>query len=809
MNRKLTALLLAMTFILSTMAPTMAAAETGKAGSGKTTAVSVEKPKKEKSKFAAFVEKLIGVKEAKSDEEETTLKEEKTVKSDSEDDSSETKPVDGKEKEKDDSDKGKEETEPVKVPAKISFIVKDSKKDDSDGLDGAELQYVKIKGDSKEDPKDIKDTKSVLTLEPASYEFKMTKAPDGYEKAKDFTLEITEDGEIKDANKLPFEIKVGKDGSKILVLKVVKEPKKEAEKIYFSLRDAVDGKELTAAKLTITRDDGKMPKMELNGERAVETDLLKEGKYKFTAEALAGYKIKNNPIEFEITAEGKIKEGTKFLEKTKDGEQILIMTAEKEAGKTFFGMKDSVGRDVTGATLEIREKESGAVLYRWSSEEGMVQRTLKAGNYELVQVGGPARGYTMAAPISFGINDNGEIMGLSMGLSKDEHGNQYLALRVDPLESKTFFSLKDSRGNEIAGVKLQIKEIGTERIVKEWESGKTPVDFKLEPGEYEFSQVNVLPGYQMASSIRFKVADGKIIEAGKGLNAAGSQQVLTLVDGYVKHGIKFRRVKADGSDLAGTTIEIYKDGTKIAYWKSGSGANTLELEPGVYRYHEAGIPDGYRKVADFEFEVKTDGTISLGAVQIGDTVKLKDRALIISGNEIKADPKEKPKQQKGAESIWVEFSLTKRSGGELSGVIAELYQGSTMVESWTSTDLSYLTRLQPGTYRFHVKTAPTGFAAPKDFEFTVKEDGSVTLGTIPAGETVTVKGGLITVIFETKAAAAAIAGSTTGQSGTKSNLPKTGDGISPVVYAAVIGLVGAVTLGIGLKKRREGIDEAK
>ena len=132
-----------------------------------------------------------------------------------------------------------------------------------------------------------------------------------------------------------------------------------------------------------------------------------------------------------------------------------------------------------------------------------------------------------------------------------------------------------------------------------------------------------------------------------------------------------------------------------------------------------------------------------------------------------------------------------------------------MVESWTSTDLSYLTRLQPGTYRFHVKTAPTGFAAPKDFEFTVKEDGSVTLGTIPAGETVTVKGGLITVIFETKAAAAAIAGSTTGQGGTKSNLPKTGDGISPVVYAAAIGLVGAITLGIGLKKRREGIDEAK
>lgn len=74
MNRKWTALLLAMTFILSTVVPAAATAQTGKAGSGKTAAVSVEKPRKEKSKFAAFVEKLFGVKDAKDDKEEKTLK---------------------------------------------------------------------------------------------------------------------------------------------------------------------------------------------------------------------------------------------------------------------------------------------------------------------------------------------------------------------------------------------------------------------------------------------------------------------------------------------------------------------------------------------------------------------------------------------------------------------------------------------------------------------------------------------------------------------------------------------------------------
>lgn len=793
MNRKLTALLLAMTFILSTMAPTMAAAETGKAGTNKTAAVSVEKPKKEKSKFAAFVEKLIGVKEAiGGDKKETGTDTAEPGNADGN--------VQGDNKPgKEDPAKGGDTKDQEKKSVDITFSVSDGSKE----LPGAKLKV--LKGEEEvEKPWDSEETAKTIKLEAGDYELIMVTPPDKYKKAESVKFKVTDDGKIMVNNE---ELKPV-DGKNILVMKVEKEPEKEAVKIFFSIRDAADNtKELAGAKLKVTNEDGSIvEKAWTSKAEAFEISGLKAGKFKFSAEALAGYKIKNNPIEFEITAEGKIKEGNAFL-KTEDGKQVLVMTAEREAGKTFFGMKDSVGRVVAGATLQIRERKSGRPVENatWTSEKGMIPIALKAGNYELVQVGGPAKGYTMAAPIAFDINDNGEIY----GLSKDEHGDQYLALRVDPLESKTFFSLKDSRGNELAGVKLQIKEIGTERIVQQWESGKSPVDFKLEAGEYEFSQINVLPGYQMASPIRFKVADGKILAATTGLGAEGSQQVLTLVDGYVKHEIKFRRVKGDGKDLVGTAIEIYKDGTKIAYWKSGSEANTLELEPGVYRYHEAGIPDGHRKVADFEFEVKADGTITLGAVQIGDTVKLKDRILIVSGNEVKADPKEKPKQQKGAESIWVEFSLTKRSGGELSGAIVELYQGSTMVESWTSTDLSYLTRLQPGTYRFHVKTAPTGFAAPKDFEFTVKEDGSVKLGTIPAGETVTAKGGLITVIFETKAAAAAIAGSTTGQSGTKSNLPKTGDGISPVVYAAAIGLVGAVILGIGIKKRREGIDEAK
>lgn len=503
---------------------------------------------------------------------------------------------------------------------------------------------------------------------------------------------------------------------------------------------------------------------------------------------------------------------------SKDAESVSVKTAgvndtdateTKKEVKIFLRLKDVLGNELTGEKLKIKriDDSKDASIKEVKSGEAISVKELTAGKYKIDA--DLSEGYKLAGgSVEFEVTEKGEIKA-DKDFLKTEDGKQYLTMVVDFPENKTFFSVKDNRGNELAGVKLQVKEVGSERVVKEWESGKSPLDVKLEAGEYEFSQVDALPGHQLASPIRFKVADGKIDGATAGLSAVGGQQVLSLVNGFEKHEIKFRRVKADGKDLVGTAVEIYRDGTKVAFWKSGTEANKPELEPGTYRYHEAGIPDGHKKVADFEFEVKADGSISLGAVQAGDTVKLKDGAIIVSGNEAKADPKEKPKQQKGAESIWIEFSLTKRSGGELSGALVEIHQGSTMLESWTSTNLSYLSRFKPGTYRFHVKTVPAGFAAPKDFDFTVNQDGSVKLGTIPAGETVTVKGGLITVTFETKAAAAAIAGGTTAQGGKKSNLPKTGDGISPVVYAAAIGVVGAVTLGIGLKKRREEIDEAK
>ena len=743
MNRKWTALLLAMTFILSTVVPSAATAQTGKAGSGKTAAVSVEKPKKGKSKFAAFVEKLLGVKDAKDDKKEKTLKKTTPATTDSGSNngsngesgkmSVQDQParVDALQNENSGKDKNNENNTKEEDKVKFTFSLID---ESGKNLSGAffSLTNEAVKDDSKQEIRWASDKNpKELELEPGKYQLKMIVPPEGY-KESSAEFEIVKSDNHDEFNIVSEKLTFAQVDKK-LTMKA--EKKKEESKIFFSLR-GIDDKELAGVKVKIVeKDTDKAVQEWTSGEKPFPYTLM-EGEYKFKLadnKLPDGYKLEKESIDFKITKEGKIEADKAHLKNNEDGTQTLFLKVVPIGDPFFFSLKDSNGKDIIGPELQI--KDSAGKVIRWFSEKNL------------------------------------------KGIDKSEFSN----------------------------------------------------------GIYEFSQTTVPYGYTAAEPIRFEVKDKKIVRADYGLTNLGPYQELRLVskstsNTNARYDVTFSKVDAAGKAFPGTVVELYKDGKVINFWSSGTEAKTINLESGVYRYHEKLNPEGHKAAADFEFEVKADGTISLSNVQAGENVKLKEgRAIVVGepGSVPAQDPNKKPEQKPGqnnqqkpgqtnpndkkagTENTWVEFSLTKRSGGELSGIIAEIYQGSTMVESWTSTDLSYLTRLQPGTYRFHVKTVPTGFAAPKDFEFTVNKDGSITLGTIPAGETVTVKGGLITVIFETKAAAAAIAGGTTAQGGTKSNLPKTGDGISPVVYAAAIGVIGAVTLGIGLKKRKEGIDEAK
>ena len=741
MKRKLTALLLAMTFVFATVAPTMAASKQTNASPKKTATVSVEKSK-DRGKVSEFFASLLPLKKARSGDKKV-LKKAKLGDNNSENATKEdTTPQNA-------SDNGGTPTQP------------------ENGSHTENNGNESNSGQTKEDKKD-------------------------------------EDKE------------------------------KEKYNTTFRLSDEHD-KELVDAKLEILNEDGTLVNKWDSKEKPEELKLP-AGKYVFRmSDKLKGYKIPLE-IKFEITTSGEVTytHNGKTITLKKEN-RVLIMKAEKEETKTLFGIRGIDGKELAGAELQIVEKPKKApsgdvtTARTWNLGKTPEELKLDEGEYELVVTKLPDGYKVEKVSVDFEITKDGEI---KVAEADKEHleieGAEYnLFLKAAPTENQFFFRLKDSNGKDIIGPELQIKD-SAGRTIK-WFSEKNVKGINISEfsdGDYEFSQTTVPYGHSAAEPIRFTVKDQRIDKASYGLTDFGPYQELALVSKSAKRVVTFSRVDSLGKILLGVEIEIYKDGVKIDSWKSGSDHHKLELEAGVYRYHEVAVVLGHKIAKDFEFEVKTDGSIVLRGIQLGENVKLKEGGHICvgeAGGKLEEDPNKKPEEKPGqtnqkkpttdkkaqAKNHWVEFDVAKKDGTLLEGAVVEIYQNGKLLESWTTSNTGYKTQLQPGSYRFHTKTAPQGYQLARDFNFAVNRDGSITLGKLQSGDTVTAKDGRIVVYGDPISATGARTSGTTTAAASNGRLPKTGDGISPVFYAVGLAAVGAIVLGIGIKKRRESVDEVK
>ena len=757
MKRKVTALLLAMAFVLATVAPTLAASGTGKNAEKNTATVSEEKSKDEKAK-----------------------KEEKTL------------------------DK---KDQAAKEEHKIKFSLR-NKSDEE--LPGAEFKLTKDPSKAGQEAKaedswTIKKNPKELTLKKGKYTLKMTKAPKGYELSSEMKFEVAEDGKVTvtgDEKALTFEKE-----KNLLIIKA----EKEGTETLFSLQD-IFGNELKGGTLQIKEKDAEKStaKEEWESGETPASYTLKKGDYEFVQKAApTGYKAAD-PIKFTIDENGKVKADEAHL-KTVGDHHVLVMKNDFEKTKVFYSIRDIEGNELAGAKLRIA-KTDGTFTKVWTSTKTPkdLDLNLDEGAYRLELVQGPA-GYDAAKAVDFTIRDDGRIEATAGHLMElDKHKIIYLTAEHE--ESNAYFALRDILGRELAGGALQIRDRATGKVVEEWTSGSAPKGFQLNAGEYTLVQAEAPKGYTLARSVDFEITtDGKIIADMSHLKLFGDRQVLTLVNAYKSNMVEFSKVTPEGKALSGASLEVYKNTTKLASWTSDANGYKMEFEPGTYRFREAAAPQGYKPVSDFEFDVKADGTITLGTIQNGETVALKDGRIIVTDQVDKAAPKEnKPEANKNkVQNYWVEFDVAKKDGTLLDGAIVEIYQNGKVLESWTTSASGYKTKLQPGSYRFHTKTAPKGYRLARDFNFAVNRDGSITLGKLQSGDTVTAKDRKITVYGDPVSATGAR--TATGTNGKKSNgkLPKTGDGMSPVIYAVGIAAVGAIVLGIGMKKRRESVDEIK
>ena len=763
MKRKLTALLLAMTFVFATVAPTMAASKQANASSNKTATVSVGKAKRRNRSLKTVL---------KAPEKKKTFD--------------------------------------------IYFAVRNK---DGEYLDGAILRVINDEDRSK--PKDWSSgkTSSQLSLSAGSYSFLQWVPARGYKTGETIKFKITEEGKVEDAGDHLKEI----EGKKVLVI----EPEQLEGKTFYGIEDK-DGKQVAGAMLQIKEKGKKAPLHQWPSDDGFADYILLPGDYDLLqSETPKGYE-KADPIEFTITEDGKISTKSDRLKTSdSDNDQYLILEAKKETGKLFFSLRGIDGKELSGANVTI--KQDGKTFDKtFVTKDQPTELPKEKGEYEITVTKLPD-GYKLEKDsIKFEIKEDGKLVPAEADKEylETKDGNYTLFLKAEPVEPQIFFGLKDSNGKGIAGLKLKIQ--GNNGKVINLVSGERAIGVNLSElpdGAYVFSQTSVRDGYEAAEPIQFTMKDGKVISESPGLTNLGPYQELTLVSKSAKRVVTFSRVDSLGKILLGVEIEIYKDGTKIDSWKSGSENHKLELEAGVYRYHEAAVVLGHKIAKDFEFEIKADGSIVLRGIQLGENVKLKEGGLICvgeAGGKLEEDPNKKPEEKPGqtnqkkpttdkkaqAKNHWVEFDVAKKDGTLLEGAVVEIYQNGKLLESWTTSNTGYKTQLQPGSYRFHTKTAPQGYQLARDFNFAVNRDGSITLGKLQSGDTVTAKDGRI-VVYGDPVSATGTRTSGTTAAASNGRLPKTGDGISPVFYAVGLAAVGAVILGIGIKKRRESVDEVK
>lgn len=797
MKRKLTALLLAMTFVFATVAPTMAASKQANASSNKTATVSVEKSK-DRGKLGAFIEKLLPGKKNKADEEREGAGKRKMMKA----------PAPKRE----DEQKGSEENETFD----IYFAVRNK---DGVYLDRATLRVVDKKDLSNPTEWSSGKTPSKLSLAAGNYEFLQWVPARGYKSGEPIDFTVTADGKVEGAGDQLEEI----DGKKVLVL----EAEKQDGKTFFGIEDQ-SGKQVAGAKLQIKEKGSETALHEWSSDDGFADYTLLPGDYKLLqSEALEGYE-EADPIEFTIDKDGKISTKSDRL-KTSDSnnDQYLVLEAKKETGKLFFSLRDIHDKELAGANVTIKQ-DGNTFNGTFVTKDQPTELPRDKGEYEITVTKLP-EGYKLEKDtIKFEIKEDGKLVPAEADKEylETKDGNYTLFLKAEPVEPQVFFGLKDSNGKGIAGLKLKIQ--GNNGKVINLVSGERAIGVNLSElpdGAYVFSQTSVRDGYEAAEPIQFTMKDGKVISESPGLTNLGPYQELTLVSKSAKRVVTFSRVDSLGKILLGVEIEIYKDGTKIDSWKSGSDHHKLELEAGVYRYHEAAVVLGHKIAKDFEFEIKADGSIVLSGIQLGENVKLKEGGHICvgeAGGKLEEDPNKKPEEKPGqsnqkkpnsdkkaqAKNHWVEFDVAKKDGTLLEGAVVEIYQNGKLLESWTTSTTGYKTQLQPGSYRFHTKTAPQGYQLARDFNFAVNRDGSITLGKLQSGDTVTAKDGRI-VVYGDPVSATGTRTSGTTAAASNGRLPKTGDGISPVFYAVGLAAVGAVILGIGIKKRRESVDEVK
>ena len=538
------------------------------------------------------------------------------------------------------------------------------------------------------------------------YKLIETKAPSGYTPAAEiiFTISAIGDVQVNGRTMDGHLIKVINTKNEISFAKLDKTDSTNEIPVYvkgaeLEVRTSIineDNKAVPSDIIAVTAD-GEELKWTTEGSLKTVNGLVAGDYFLVEVKAPEGYKLAD-AVPFTITAQ---KAETEALDP-------ITVSMYDEKTKISILKVDKDGKALSGATLEIQDAAKKTIEgLSWITDDKAYDITgkLTSGRkYYLVETQAP-KGYVIAEPVEFTLNNNGEIV--VDGKVVDSGQITMTDIHTNVVISKKAITGEDS----IGGAKLQIIDSEGKEVVKTWtteDKKDKVVTGVLSVGEkYTLKEVTPPEGYAKAADIHFTLN-------GKGEVVINDKIETAVVMRDAKLQIKVSKKDiTDTDELPGAVLQILDktDNSVIAEWTTTDKPVIITdkdckkplIAGKEYILHEKTAPDGYAYAKDVEFTVYVDS---------------------IEGNEQLITMHD-------AKNVVVVSKTDLAGTKELPGAKLQILSGNgkEILESWTSTNEEYKVtkKLKAGeSYILREIEAPDGYAIADDVKFTVNKDGSTT-----------------------------------------------------------------------------------
>ncbi|MCD7894402.1 MAG: hypothetical protein LUG60_12010 [Erysipelotrichaceae bacterium] len=547
---------------------------------------------------------------------------------------------------------------------------------------------------------------------------KITDLPLGTEGASYLLTEVeTQDGYVLLEEPIQYDFTIENNTTKVYT--VEKEAENELTETYFSKTD-VGGNEIEGAQMVLTDNTTGtvIDEWTSTTEEHLVKGLIYDHEYTLSeTTAPDGYAISTD-ITFIYSTE---------IEK--------VTMTDKQVTVTKV---DTDGDTISGATLQIVDKETGEIVDTWTtttasyeitdtmkeiiSEDGVyavaksfIIQSGTTGSTETVvtlsngvyRVEVNSKGYNAETDESYAytrvyyVDEEGNA--LNYLASNLEVGKTYILQEIETpkgyvtasdveftvtedenqdivmTDKQVMITKEDIGGKEVEGAKIQVIDKDN-NIVDEWISTTEAhaVTGLIEGETYNLHEEYAPDGYVIATDVEFTVSEEKV------------NQEITLTDKQVL----ITKEDVGGEEVEGAKIQVIdKDNNIVDEWVSTTEAHAISglVEGETYTLHEEYAPDGYVIATDIEFTVSEE--------KVNQEITLTDKQVLITKEDV--------------------------GGKEVEGATIQVIdKDNNVVDEWISTTEAHAVSglVEGETYTLHEEYAPDGYVIATDIEFTVGEE---------------------------------------------------------------------------------------